>query len=152
MPWHCDRLSSGPTADGLRDNGTLHSWRDNCRDEVRDDLTDEKLEPAEFDKLLRAWADTFDGAVSATNARHHARTIVNGFNPVTAGDVDDTIVVAHEQLLVMTTLFRSIGRLTDDKDTRALCKHGADQAECVANDIDILRERAAKAGLVGGAA
>lgn len=46
---------------GLRDNGNLMSWRDNCRDDVRDNMgVDGKTLDGE---LLRAWVSAFDGAV-----------------------------------------------------------------------------------------
>jgi hypothetical protein len=74
-------------------------------------------------------------------------TIVNGFETVAVTDIENTAAITYEQAEAMGALFRSIARLTDDREIRALCGHGALQADMQANDIDCLRERAMKAGL-----
>jgi len=51
----------------------------------------------------------------------------------------------------MGSLFRTIARLTDDVDVKALCVHGALQADLQGNEIDALRERGMKAGFAVGA-
>lgn len=48
--------------DDLRATTTLLEWRDNCRDEIRDEILVEIEGTASHDRLLAAWADTFDGA------------------------------------------------------------------------------------------
>ena len=75
------------------------------------------------------------------------RVIINGLEPVTLGDIDTTTNVAYEQAEAMGAIFRAIWRMTDDKDIKALCLHGAQQADLQAGDLDVLREQAEKAGL-----
>jgi hypothetical protein len=69
-----------------------------------------------------------------------------GFEPVTVNDIECLSNMALEQAETMAALFRTIARLTDDRDIKSLCNHGALQAELQANDIDLLFERAMKAG------
>ncbi|CAJ0867889.1 hypothetical protein R20233_01453 [Ralstonia sp. LMG 32965] len=75
------------------------------------------------------------------------RVIVNGFEPVTRDDIDTTTNVTYQQAEAMGAIFRAIGRMTDDRDIKALCEHGAQQADLQACDLDVLREKAEKAGL-----
>lgn len=82
----------------------------------------------------------------------NARTIINGFEVVSADDIDNTLTIAHEQLLAVEALFRAIALISNNRDIETLCNHGARQLADVANETDELRERAVKAGLVGGAA
>jgi len=82
-----------------------------------------------------------------TNSNCTERVIINGFEPVSIGDIECMADIAYEQTETMSALFRSISRLTDDREIRKLCGHGALQADLQANDIDVIRERAAKAGL-----
>ncbi|WP_025917813.1 hypothetical protein [Herminiimonas sp. CN] len=76
------------------------------------------------------------------------RTIINGFESVTVLDIECVANITVEQAEAMGALFRTIARLTDDNEVKALCDHGALQAELQAGDIDVIRERAMKAGLV----
>jgi hypothetical protein len=77
--------------------------------------------------------------------------IVNGFEQVTALDVECVATCACDQADAIATMFRSIARLTKDKDVQGLCQHGAGLAGILSNETDALRERVVKAGLVGGA-
>jgi hypothetical protein len=77
--------------------------------------------------------------------------IVNGFEQVTAFDVECVTAGACDQADALAAMFRSIARLSEDKDIRALCQHGAGVAGILSNETDALRERVVKAGLVGGA-
>ena len=78
--------------------------------------------------------------------------IINGFEPVSAIDIECAAYITGEQADAMGTLFRSIARLTEDKEIKGLCEHGALQADLQGNDIDVMRERAVRAGFAGGAA
>jgi hypothetical protein len=75
--------------------------------------------------------------------------IRNGFEAVTWQDVESIAVIACEQADAMGGTFRAIQRLTVDETIKKLCEHGALQADLQGNDIDCLRERAVKAGVVG---
>ncbi|ALV55220.1 hypothetical protein A8F72_02975 [Burkholderia cenocepacia] len=75
------------------------------------------------------------------------RVIVDGFEPVSVDDIEGTASITYEQAEAMSAIFRSISRLTDDREIKALCEHGALQADLQANDIDVIRERAVNAGL-----
>jgi hypothetical protein len=79
----------------------------------------------------------------------NAPILINGHHPVTASDVENALEIAHSQIETMAALFRSIAKTIKDRDLVILCKHGSCQAEEVANDLDELRERAEKAGVVG---
>ncbi|MBM2767061.1 hypothetical protein [Burkholderia anthina] len=81
------------------------------------------------------------------SANSTERIIVNGFEPVSIDDIEGTANITYEQAEAMSAIFRSISRLTDDREIKALCEHGALQADLQANDIDVIRERAVKAGL-----
>ncbi len=48
--------------DDLHATTTLLEWRDNCRDEIRDEILAEIEGTTSHDRLLAAWAKTFDGA------------------------------------------------------------------------------------------
>ncbi|WP_321955376.1 hypothetical protein [Burkholderia cenocepacia] len=80
------------------------------------------------------------------NADSTERVLIDGFVPVSVDDIEDTANITYEQAEAMSAIFRSISRLTDDREIKALCEHGALQADLQANDIDGIRERAAKAG------
>lgn len=75
------------------------------------------------------------------------RVTINGFKPVSESDIECMANITEEQANAMGAIFRAIGRMTDDKDIRALCEHGALQADLQANDLDVIREQALKAGL-----
>lgn len=81
------------------------------------------------------------------NADSTERVLIDGFVPVSVDDIEDTANITYEQAEAMGAIFRSISRLTDDREIKALCEHGALQADLQANDIDVIRERAVKAGL-----
>lgn len=76
------------------------------------------------------------------------RTLINGFEPVTVLDIQCMAGITYEQAEAMGALFRTIARLSDDREIKALCAHGALQADMQANDIDVVHERATKAGLI----
>lgn len=122
-------------ANGLRDTGTLNGWRDGRRDDLRDSLPDDD----QRDALMDAWAHAFDGAV-------------DGLKPLTLGEIDQGLDDAHYELMAVAALLRSLKQLTKSNDLQLLCGHGATQAELVANELDILRDRAAGAGLAEGGA
>jgi hypothetical protein len=75
------------------------------------------------------------------------RVLVDGFEPVTVDDIESVGNITYEQAEAMGALFRVIARLTGDHEVKKLCEHGALQADLQANDIDVIRERAVKAGL-----
>jgi len=81
-------------------------------------------------------------------AESKQRTIINGHEPVTVRDIECVACITLEQAEAMGALFRTIARLTDDRDLKTLCRHGALHADLQADDIDVLRERTLKAGLV----
>ncbi len=134
--------------DGLRDTSNLMDWRDNCRDEVRDMLDLPVFGSMEQIQLLDAWVNAFDGAVQGAHTRVGTR--VDGFEAVSAINIEDTLSLAHQQAEAAGAIFRSIARMIDDRDITTLCQHGAILAEEFANDTDWLRERAVNAGFVGG--
>lgn len=73
----------------------------------------------------------------------------NGFEAVTRFDIECNAHITYEQAKAMGAIFRAIERLTQDNTIKELCKHGSSQADLQANDIDVLRECAVKAGVVG---
>ncbi|RKP50725.1 hypothetical protein [Trinickia fusca] len=75
------------------------------------------------------------------------RITIDGFEPVSVGDIESIADITHEQAEAMSAIFRCISRLTDDREIKKLCEHGALQADLQADDIDVIRERAMKAGL-----
>lgn len=77
------------------------------------------------------------------------RIIRNGFEPVTRLDIECNAHITYEQAETLGALFRAIERLTSDGNIKQLCKHGWLQADLQANDIDVMRERATKAGVIG---
>jgi glyoxylase-like metal-dependent hydrolase (beta-lactamase superfamily II) len=74
------------------------------------------------------------------------RTTVNGFKPVSRLDIECFSHIVMEQAKAFEAIFRAISRLSDDRDVKALCGHGASEASLQANDIDVIRERVMKAG------
>lgn len=74
------------------------------------------------------------------------RVLVDGYEPVTVTDIEANACITGEQADAMGALFRAIARLTDDREIRELCAHGALQADLQGNDIDVIRERTVKAG------
>ena len=72
--------------------------------------------------------------------------IINGFYPASVTDIECFAAVVLEQAKAMSALFRTIARLSDDKEVKELCSHGALQADLQANEIDCVREQVAKAG------
>jgi hypothetical protein len=75
--------------------------------------------------------------------------LINGFYPVSQTDIEDLAGEGMESVELIETLFATIGRLSNDNEIRELCKHGGFRASILHNDIDVIRERAIKAGLVG---
>jgi hypothetical protein len=76
------------------------------------------------------------------------RVLVNEFEPVTASEIEANACITGEQADAMGAMFRTIARLTEDREIRQLCAHGSLQADMQSNDLDVIRERAMKAGLV----
>jgi hypothetical protein len=76
------------------------------------------------------------------------RLVINGFEPVTRLDIESLSHIAMEQAETMGALFRAIARLVDDEEVAKLCRHGALQSDLQHNDIDVIRERTMKAGLI----
>lgn len=74
------------------------------------------------------------------------RVFIDGFEPVTVTDIEANACITGEQADAMGALFRTIARLTEDREIRELCAHGALQADLQGNDIDVIRERTVKAG------
>ena|GEM_PF-6184289 len=75
--------------------------------------------------------------------------IRNGFEPVDRLYIECNSHIIYEQAEVMSAIFRAIERLTSDNTIKQLCNHGALQADLQANDIDVLRERVEKSGVIG---
>lgn len=71
----------------------------------------------------------------------------NGFKPVSALDIECLSNISGEQANAIKTIFRTIGRLTDDAEIKGLCEHGSLQAEMLFGDLDVIREQAECAGL-----
>jgi hypothetical protein len=76
------------------------------------------------------------------------RVVINGCEPVTASEIEATTCIAGEQADAMGAMFRTIARLTEDREIRQLCAHGALQADMQSNDLDVIHERATKAGVL----
>ncbi|MFS2007939.1 hypothetical protein ACEN9F_30465 [Duganella sp. CT11-25] len=87
------------------------------------------------------------------NARADAKllipTVDTGVKPATAGDIEKTLEISFIKVEAMAALLRSIALTTDNRDIKTLCKHGAGQAEEVANDLDLLRDQVETAGVAG---
>jgi hypothetical protein len=77
--------------------------------------------------------------------------IVNGFEQVSATDVECVTVRASDQADAIAAMFRSIARLSEDQEIKALCLHGAGLADEISCDTGHLGERVVKAGFVGSA-
>jgi hypothetical protein len=78
--------------------------------------------------------------------------IINGCEQVTVLDVESVTTSAMDQADALAALFRAIDLLSEGRDIKTLCQHGARVAFEISNDADCLRERAVKAGFVGSAA
>ena len=76
-------------------------------------------------------------------------TTCNGFYLVTRSDIEIFMNITYEQSMAMSAMFKTISRLSNDETIKELCTHGALQAELQGDDLDVLRERAMKAGLIG---
>ena len=72
-----------------------------------------------------------------------------GAKPVTASDIEDILEIAHIRIEALEALLRGIAIMTDNRDIKTLCKHGAGQAGEVANDLDLLRDGVSTAGVAG---
>lgn len=100
-----------------------------------------------------------DGVVTDGMSRHHERraaieTATSGSaaasaKPVTAGEIEDALEIAHIRVEALGALLRGIAAMTDSRDIKTLCKHGSGQAGEVANDLDLLRDDVATAGVAG---
>jgi hypothetical protein len=79
------------------------------------------------------------------------KTITTGRAPVSAADIECFALIAFEKAEGMEAIFRTIARLTDDADIKALCGHGAFQAFTQAIEIDGIKERVFDSGLIASA-
>lgn len=83
-------------------------------------------------------------------AKSSEQKIINGFPCVTRDDLLDYAESAIMEVESMETLFASIVRLASgDTEIAALAAIGKDNASILHNDMDVIRERAAMAGLIG---
>lgn len=76
----------------LRETTLLLEWRDNCRDEIRNEILAEIEGSHGQDLLLNAWAKTFDGATGGELAKLRS-TISDGRD-----DIDCAIEVIRDLL------------------------------------------------------
>lgn len=82
-------------------------------------------------------------------------TIRNGFECVTRTDGEANMICAYSDLQHLQALFAAIARLAQtphsqpDTEVTQLANLGEEIADRLANDVDVLRERIVKAGLVG---
>lgn len=100
-----------------------------------------------------------DGVVTDGMSRHHERRAAidaatlepaaTSAKPVTAGEVEDALEIAQARIEALGALLRGIATMTDNRDIKTLCKHGSGQAGEVANDLDLLRDDVATAGVAG---
>lgn len=81
--------------DQLRDNAPLTSWRDNCRDEVRDDVAGTEGAAA----VLSSWEQAFDGAIYGVSDA--------------ADDIECAVVTVNDLLRL------ALDQLADVTNTRA---------------------------------
>ena len=75
------------------------------------------------------------------------RIFMGGFEPVSVRGIESTADIVYEQAEAMNAIFHCISWLADDRDIKKWSEHAALQADLQANDIDVIRERAVKAGL-----
>jgi hypothetical protein len=78
--------------------------------------------------------------------------INNGFHLVTRMDLECHCYISMEAAEAMQALFAAIELLAENHEAieiKGLAKHGKNLADLLHNDIDVIRERAMKAGLVG---
>jgi len=74
----------------------------------------------------------------------------NGFDVVTRFDVVGDLELAMSALDPIRPMMRAVERLASDDETVAeIAKHVRGIIDIVHNDIDVLRERAQKAGVIG---
>lgn len=79
------------------------------------------------------------------------QTITNGRTPVSAADIECFARIAFENAEGLEAMFRTIARLTDDAEIKALCGYGAFQAFAQVAQIDAIMERTLESGLVARA-
>ena len=77
------------------------------------------------------------------------KAAATGATPVTASEIEDALEIAHIRIEALGALLRGIAIMTDNRDIKTLCKHGSGQAGEVANDLDLLRDDVATAGVAG---
>ncbi|MCC7311093.1 MAG: hypothetical protein IT510_07595 [Sulfuritalea sp.] len=77
----------------------------------------------------------------------------NGFECVTRTDGEANMICAYSDLVHIQALFAAITRLAETPHSQSyvaqLSKLGEEIADRLSNDVDVLRERIVKAGLVG---
>lgn len=84
------------------------------------------------------------------NANSKAAQYRNGFEIVTRAGIDDFSGVAMEAADNLRTILATIKRLApDDQEITGLSAQGHTIADMLHNDIDVIRERAKKAGVHG---
>lgn len=80
----------------------------------------------------------------------HENFVINGCNPITRSELMDAAELAMLKIENMQTIFDAIVRLSkEDKTISDLAELGATIAAFLDNDIDLIREAAQKAGLIG---
>lgn len=89
------------------------------------------------------------GAAPANTDQDRSADVAR-YEPISAIEVEDTLILAHAQAEAVGAILRSIARMSDDRDIMGLCKHGHGLVDQFVNDTDLLRERAVNAGFVGG--
>jgi len=77
---------------------------------------------------------------STATSEELTEQLINGIDPLTAFGIECTTNIIYEQARAMSAMFRTIQRLSTDKDIIDLCEHGTLQAELQANDIDGMNE------------
>ena len=65
-------------------------------------------------------------------------------------DIDSFAEITCEHAEAMKTMFRTIARLTEDTDIKALCVHGELLAMMQGNDIETLQEKAKHSSTLAG--
>ena len=81
---------------------------------------------------------------------HPSNMARNGFEIVTRRELQDALFVAMDELETVQVLLSAIGRLAaHDSEIKGLASVAKNIALMTHNDLDVLRENAEKAGLLG---
>lgn len=84
----------------------------------------------------------------ATQQNIIEKKINNEFEALTRFDFECSSNITYELAIAMSAIFKAIERLSRDQIVKDLCNQGALQANLQANNIDDLRERAIKVGII----